>query len=407
MVIVLLLLPTFLSFTPLPLLRPQTSSLTKLHSTAIMNSTVLSPILVTSLPPLSPTKYPTLSTIKRSLSPSLFEINTKKSLTYVAKDILQYIVTTAPLLAIASSDQNPILQTLESLPFFLASGTSLWSLWCLGHDAGHGLISPNPKVNEIVGELCHGCFCGTPFWGWKESHARHHMGHNHLTNDYSHQWFILPEAKKVSNEIESVWWMKLGYDLRAIQLPFLYFIYLYIGIPDGNHFIPVGRLWDDLKVNRNRALISSTITITYISTLIHFLGLSFIPVILIPWLGMSFWLFMVTYLQHHSEEGVLYTEESWGFVKGAFETVDRDYGEFWNEISHNMMDGHVLHHLFFTGVPHYNLQRGTSELKQVLRERGELDYYKFEDTKDFVGEIWRKWNDNWFFVNEDNVIYKE
>lgn len=48
--------------------------------------------------------------------------------------------------------------------------------------------------------------------------------------------------------------------------------------------------------------------------------------ILIPWLGMSFWLFMVTYLQHHSEEGVLYTEESWGFVKGAFETVDRDYG---------------------------------------------------------------------------------
>ena len=64
----------------------------------------------------------------------------------------------------------------------------------------------------------------------------------------------------------------------------------------------------------------------------------FAVVCFVPWLVLSFWLFMVTYLQHHSEDGVLYTDNTWTFTKGAFQTVDRDYGKWINRMSHLLVD---------------------------------------------------------------------
>jgi len=75
------------------------------------------------------------------------------------------------------------------------------------------------------------------------------------------------------------------------------------------------------------------------------------------------WLFTVTYLQHHSPTGKLYTDDTWSFTRGGFETCDRSYGEVVNTLSHDMMNGHVMHHLFFAQVPHYKLRQGTEELK--------------------------------------------
>ena len=219
--------------------------------------------------------------------------------------------------------------------------------------------------------------------------------------------FRLLPGQPVNSIVQKTWWMKSGYNLRSLQLPFLYFVYLFAGIPDGGHFIPYGRMWEGEGEKVKRGLVSSGVTAGYVFGMWNFLGgLGFFNVIFGPWLVMSFWLFMVTYLQHHSEDGKVYEGSSWSFVKGAFETVDRDYGEFWNELSHNMMDGHVLHHLFFEGVPHYNLKQGTEELKSFLKEEG-MDIYKFEETEDFVGTIWKMWNEKWFFVEERNVVREE
>eukprot|EP01083_Nonionella_stella_P122014 366810_1 len=130
----------------------------------------------------------------------------------------------------------------------------------------------------------------------------------------------------------------------------------------------------------------------------------FTVVCMVPWLVMSFWLFMVTYLQHHSDDGKLYTDDTYTFERGAFETVDRDYGTWINRMSHHMMDGHVIHHLFFEKVPHYRLEDATKALVTGMEQRDQSHLYKTVKTPDFVQELVKRFDENWFFVSEKNVV---
>ena len=113
---------------------------------------------------------------------------------------------------------------------------------------------------------------------------------------------------------------------------------------------------------------------------------------------------MVTYLQHHSEDGKLYTDDTFTFTKGAFETVDRNYGKWFNRMSHHMMDGHVMHHLFFEKIPHYKLETATKALVDGLEKDGKGHIYKHIDTQDFTQEIIQQFNENWFFVEEKQIV---
>lgn len=67
------------------------------------------------------------------------------------------------------------------------------------------------------------------------------------------------------------------------------------------------------------------------------------------------------------------------------------------------MDGHVVHHLFFTKVPHYHLETSTASLKAGLAEIGQSSLYKQIDTPDFTQEIVRQFDKNWFFIDEERV----
>eukprot|EP00392_Amoebophrya_sp_AT5.2_P019715 g20678.t1 len=78
---------------------------------------------------------------------------------------------------------------------------------------------------------------------------------------------------------------------------------------------------------------------------------------------------------------------SWKYVDAAFETVDRYYGlgiDYW---SHHITDGHVVHHLFFTKIPHYNLAKATKALQTYMEENGIGDLYQYEDTTDFFFRV--------------------
>ena len=267
-------------------------------------------------------------------------------------------------------------------------------------------------------------FCLTPFVPWKMSHLKHHLNHNHLTRDYSHQWFI--REKKNTKRLR----FQLIYQTRNFQHFFLYLVYLLIGVPDGGHVFFYGRLWEGVPMKEKiRAALSVAVSITTALSLWALMGTAnFAAVCFAPWLVMSFWLFMVTYLQHHSDESVLYTDNTWSFTKGAFETVDRSYGKWINRMSHHMvcfdmilfvigaiypqivsslssqMDGHVVHHLFFTKVPHYRLEEATIALRKGLEDIGQSDLYKQEETPDFVQEIIKQFDKNWFFIDEKKVV---
>jgi omega-3 fatty acid desaturase (delta-15 desaturase) len=297
-------------------------------------------------------------------------------------------------------------QALAVAPLQVLTGFAMWCMWCIGHDAGHTTVSKDskwgPLINRVVGEIAHSAMCLTPFVPWKKSHLKHHMGHNHLTKDYSHQWFIREEKEDLHPLI------KLSYKTRNFQLPILYLVYLVLGVPDGGHVFFYGKLWENEsfkeKLNASLSVIVSMVTAG--SFWWNMGTANFAVVCMAPWIVMSFWLFMVTYLQHHSDDGKLYTDDTWSFERGAFETVDRDYGKWTNRLSHHMMDGHVVHHLFFSRVPHYKLEDATKELIQGMKERKQSHLYKRIDTPAFSQEIVKQFNANWFFINEKQVVRK-
>jgi acyl-lipid omega-3 desaturase len=114
---------------------------------------------------------------------------------------------------------------------------------------------------------------------------------------------------------------------------------------------------------------------------------SFFYFYLAPVLVFGWWLVTVTYLQHHAPDTLVHDDSTWKFVDAAFETVDRQYGPLIDSLSHHITDGHVVHHLFFTKIPHYHLARATAAMKAYLEEVGAIDLYKHEQTHDFFFRV--------------------
>ena len=161
--------------------------------------------------------------------------------------------------------------------------------------------------------------------------------------------------------------LKMLHNIRAI-FPFLAWpAYLFAGIPDGGHFILYGRLWKNTTIKSYvRGMASTICTFVSASMMWKFLGHNIWQVYIIPWVFYGWWLFTVTFLQHHAEDLLLYDDSSWTFSKAAFQTIDRDYGAVINYLSHNITDCHVAHHLFFTSIPHYHLNEATKHLLKYL-----------------------------------------
>eukprot|EP00568_Trieres_chinensis_P001760 CAMPEP_0183306314 /NCGR_PEP_ID=MMETSP0160_2-20130417/10768_1 /TAXON_ID=2839 ORGANISM="Odontella Sinensis, Strain Grunow 1884" /NCGR_SAMPLE_ID=MMETSP0160_2 /ASSEMBLY_ACC=CAM_ASM_000250 /LENGTH=468 /DNA_ID=CAMNT_0025469661 /DNA_START=1 /DNA_END=1408 /DNA_ORIENTATION=+ len=349
--------------------------------------------------------------IMKMLPPETWEVDTPTSLFYFVVDFMAVAASMGFLDLVVTSDNYHSFpmwaQALSVFPLQILTGFAMWCMWCVGHDAGHGTVSKNKDfgsaINRAVGEVAHSMICLTPFVPWALSHQKHHLNHNHLERDYSHQWFI----REDSDDLHPL--IKASHFTRNLQLPILYFVYLFTGVPDGGHVFFYGRMWEGHSLREKLdASLSVALSVATAGALWHNLGTAdFAVVCMMPWLVMSYWLFMVTYLQHHSDEGRLYTDETFTFERGAFETVDRDYGKWTNRMSHHMMDGHVVHHLFFTKVPHYRLEKATEALRRGMEERGQGHLYKRIDTPDYTQEIMRQFDENWFFISEEQVVREE
>jgi omega-3 fatty acid desaturase (delta-15 desaturase) len=108
------------------------------------------------------------------------------------------------------------------------------------------------------------------------------------------------------------------------------------------------------------------------------------------WFIFSSWLITTTYLQHHDntvKDTIVYGDESWTFVKGALQTVDRSYGSIIDHLSHHITNGHLVHHFFFNKIPHYKLEKATQYLYKYLDEN-QIEY-KYRYTPDFFIKIFK------------------
>uniref|UniRef100_A0A915LEG6 Fatty acid desaturase domain-containing protein n=1 Tax=Meloidogyne javanica TaxID=6303 RepID=A0A915LEG6_MELJA len=208
-------------------------------------------------------------------------------------------------------------------------GMFLFSIFVVGHDCGHGTFSSYTWVNDLFGHVAHA-----------------------PTMDMSHPW--IPEKLYLSLNWISKHYLKFPLTGFISWIP----LYTIFGIPDGSHFWPWSKLFEN-NTDRIKCVVS---------------------------VAACFWLVLITYLQHHDEETEVYEEGTWGFVKGQLQTVDRSFGFGIDKALHNITDGHVAHHLFFTRIPHYNLPKATEAVKRILMEKYP-GTYKYKKSYDFLIEF--------------------
>jgi len=328
-------------------------------------------------------------TIRKALPDEVFEKSLGKSLLYMAFD---YAMCGAAFYLIWTLCHSVHWSTLPSwqkgiasFVYWNISGFFMSCLFVVGHDCGHGTFSNNETLNDIIGHAVHGSIL-VPYWPWQLSHRRHHMYHNHLHKDYSHPWYTQEKLnwpdEHLARYVETNTWIRFMFPIVGWPT------YLF-GKPDGCHFIPfkAHRLWrESVPVESIKCVVSALVVVAYITAISWCFSFNMADVAyyyIIPLLVFGWWLTTVTYLQHHGPETLVYDDSNWNFVRAAFETIDRTFGFGIDTLHHHITDGHVVHHLFFTKIPHYNLKKATIALKKYMSENGIIDLYQHEITYDF------------------------
>jgi omega-6 fatty acid desaturase (delta-12 desaturase) len=75
--------------------------------------------------------------------------------------------------------------------YAFVQGTTVFGLWVIGHECGHGAFCNSPFVNDLVGYVIHTALL-VPYFSWKRTHAVHHARCNHLLDGETH----VPGIKK-------------------------------------------------------------------------------------------------------------------------------------------------------------------------------------------------------------------
>ncbi|KAG6896238.1 hypothetical protein C0992_009535 [Termitomyces sp. T32_za158] len=168
-----------------------------------------------------------------------------------------------------------------------------------------------------------------------------------------------------------------------------------------NHFDPNSILFT--KAQRN-AVILSNIGIAFMVWAVTYACSTFgaanvIKYYGIPWLEVSHWFIMITYLHHTSPELPHYRGKEWNFQRGAAATVDRNFlgwqGRFF---LHDVAHYHVIHH-FFPKMPFYHGPEATQHLKAFIG-----DHYAYSEKPVFKA-LWESYNKCQFVENEGDVLF--
>jgi len=316
-------------------------------------------------------KLPSLSEVRSSIPPECFEKKPLLSLYYLVKDLT--------ILGLLYYFYESLTSTW--LTWFLwvnVVGFFGWALFVVGHDCGHGSFSDSYLLNQICGHIAHTPLL-VPFNGWRVSHHLHHLNHNHTEND--HGWKMVSKGYYDSMLVPGI--EGFGSLLRFTPIVQLFMFHWYlIGLPDnnpglsGSHFSPYSKLFST-NAQRFEAALSTTMIFAWLFFLLKtfsFTGvmLYYIPPVLIC----SAWLSLVTLLHHTHPDSKYYDDKTWSYYQGALTTIDRSYGSIIDSLHHNI-ETHVVHHLFFTTIPHYHLKRATEVVRPLLGSHFQYDTTPF------------------------------
>jgi len=371
----------------------------------------------------------TLGEIRDAIPPPLFIRNTRKALAYAGRDyamaalwwtMVWYFET-----LLSSTMAETYLGTYGAFTmkwvswciYWWIQGLTFTGIWVIGHECGHGAFSDSRLTCDIVGFVSHTLLL-TPYFSWRISHHRHHYNHASIERDEVY----VPKTRgqlgipKLEDDADSTDYYEdfFGdtplYTLAMLisQQLFAFPAYLVANVSGQlsypkwtNHFDPRSVLFN--KSQRNAVIISNLAMITMITMLISassFFGFNAVlKYYLIPWLCVSHWFVMITYLHHTEPTLPHYRDNQWNFQRGAAATVDRNFlgwqGRFF---LHDVAHFHVVHH-FFPQMPWYNGEQATKHLKEFLGE-----HYHFSDKPVFEA-LWTSYNQCQFVEDTGSIVF--
>uniref|UniRef100_A0A914GWU5 Fatty acid desaturase domain-containing protein n=1 Tax=Globodera rostochiensis TaxID=31243 RepID=A0A914GWU5_GLORO len=320
---------------------------------------------------------PTVDEIRAAVPKECFEKSLARSLFYLALDLTIIAVLYAVVPFVESK-----FGLFGLFIWYCVLGMYLSSLFCIGHDCGHGTFSNWEWVNDVFGHVAHAVIM-VPYWPWQKSHRQHHQFTSHLDKDKGHPWVL-------EEHYENGGWLQRNFSKIPLSGLIRWNpIYTIAGLPDGSHFWPFSRLFSN---NTERIKCAFSASLCVLSSWAIFVLLShspwaFFKYYYVPLMFQGYWMIIITYLQHQDEQIEVYEENSWAFVKGQLQTYDREYGLGIDHALHHITDGHVAHHFFFTRIPHYHLPEATRCIRKVLDKYPGT--YKRKSNYDFLFQFLR------------------
>ncbi|RDB27054.1 Delta(12) fatty acid desaturase [Hypsizygus marmoreus] len=376
------------------------------------------------LPAFTPMSW-SLKEIRSAIPPHLFVMKTRVGLAYLARDLSLAIIAWTLATYIDPFSTRPDIRA-----FFTHAGAevlrwSFWALywwfqgliftglWVIGHECGHGAFSDYQSLNDAIGFVIHSMLF-TPYFSWKISHHRHHSNHASMERDEVY----VPKTRSALGIPENA----SAYDYDEIlgdtpvytlfmlvrQQLFAFPAYLLCNVSGQpnypkwtNHFDPNSILFT--KSQRN-AVIMSNIGITVVILFLRQASLNYgsselVKYYGIPWLAVTHWFIMITYLHHTDPVVPHYRQNTWNVQRGAAATVDRPFlgwqGRFF---LHDVAHYHVIHH-FFPKLPFYNGEDATRHLKVFIGE-----HYISSDKPAFQA-LWENYNKCQFVEDSGEVLF--
>ncbi|OJJ43887.1 hypothetical protein ASPZODRAFT_135923 [Penicilliopsis zonata CBS 506.65] len=350
-------------------------------------------------------EVPTLKALKDAIPADCFESSVVTSMAYWVRDMIYMAV-----LAYAAFQIHLLpsvwLRGAAWMAYGFLQGCVGTGLWILAHECGHGAFSPYTGFNDFMGWLTHS-FLMVPYFSWKYTHARHHRYTGHMERDtvfvpWTEQELAtkmrvsIKQLAHLAEETPLVSFVQLiGHQLVGWQL------YLFLNVtagmrsgPEGttvkrnarySHFDPTSAMWSG---SQRRGIFYSDIGLLLMASLLYYAGQQIgswnvVLLYVVPYFWVHHWLIAITYLQHNHPEVPHYTAESWTYTKGSLATIDRTTGFIGRHFFHEIIDYHVVHHLF-SRIPFYHAERATRAIQPLLGE-----HYHESKEESFLGSLVR------------------
>ncbi|KAF2793394.1 delta-12 fatty acid desaturas-like protein [Melanomma pulvis-pyrius CBS 109.77] len=284
-----------------------------------------------------------------------------------------------------------------------SQGLVLTGLWVLGHECGHMTLSPSRTLNDAVGFILHSSLL-TPYFSWKSTHRRHHIYANNLDKDHNYVpptrtayiASLIFSAQRLEELTEDSPFVILIRIMLQQLLGFPWYLLTNITAAQGSlhqkqsdsflgnsHFLPTSTLFRpeeaSLVIMSDLGTAAMAFVLWYCSST---LGLPVMLLYVQPWLWVNHWIVAITYLHHTHPNLPKYDNEVWTFLRGATPTMDRNFGWTGRYFFHNIIDYHVIHHLF-PRIPFYHAEEATEAIIPLLGK-----YYHCDRSSSFLFGIW-------------------